>query len=146
MIAFYLPDAISSDTSRILVKPTLQVLTDKPTVFALGDVAEHGGPRMARAGWMQAEVVADNILAVIRGQEPPAIYKPSMFIEGSIKLTLGKTHTVIYAMDPVDESEILITTDRGPLDMGVRRAWWQYGADFTSCQAQASAVTEQSAP
>ncbi|KAK0654817.1 hypothetical protein B0T16DRAFT_424041 [Cercophora newfieldiana] len=110
------PSAISKETSRILVRPTLQVVAadDTPNaaeketnIFAFGDVAEHGGPRMARAGWMQAPVVLDNILAMIRGKKPSRKYTPDLFIEGAIKLTLGKTHSVVkkpYAQLTVSDS------------------------------------------
>lgn len=100
-----LPDVISEKTSRIIVKPTLQVYPLgrpkdlAPPIFALGDVADHGGPRMARAGWLQAGVVLDNVLAMIHGRQPSHVYKPNNFIEGAIKLTLGKTHSVMYGMD-----------------------------------------------
>lgn len=92
---------------------------------------------MARAAWFQAQVVADNILALIRGEKPSHFYKPKIFIEGSIKLTLGLKHTVIYAMD-TDGSEVLIPTNLGKKDMGVGMAWWQYGASTTEAAAFAA--------
>jgi apoptosis-inducing factor 2 len=100
-------------------------------VFALGDVAEHSGPRMARAGFMQAGVVLDNILALVKGQPPTKIYKPNVFVEGAIKLTLGKAYSAMYAAEE-DGSDFLIPSKNGPLDLGIKRAWWQYGADFKS--------------
>lgn len=98
-------------------------------IFAFGDVADHGGPRMARVGWLQARVVLDNILALTRGQTPWRTYKPNAFIEGAIKLTLGKTHNVIYAMH-TDGSNVLVPARDGRLDLGIERAWKQFGADF----------------
>lgn len=104
ILATLYPSAISPKTSRILVWPTLQVIaSDAPgldiPIFALGDVADHGGPRMARAGGLQAWIVLDNILAIIHGQTPMRTYKPYGFVEGAIKLTLGQTHNVLYSMD-----------------------------------------------
>ncbi|KFZ23965.1 hypothetical protein V502_01557 [Pseudogymnoascus sp. VKM F-4520 (FW-2644)] len=128
-----LPGAISKETSRILVQPTLQVATaDEPNIgapiFAFGDVADHNGPRMARAGWMQAGVVLDNILSMIGGRAPWRIYHPNEFIEGAIKLTLGKTHSVIYAID-ANGSDVLVPAKNGSLDLDIKRAWKMYGAD-----------------
>ena len=65
--------SISSPTNRILVKATLQVKdglneSDSITnIYTLGDVTETGGPRMARAGITQAEIMCGNIMAQIEG-------------------------------------------------------------------------------
>ncbi|EUC39817.1 hypothetical protein COCMIDRAFT_41750 [Bipolaris oryzae ATCC 44560] len=61
-----------------------------PNIFAVGDVAATGGPKMARAGYMQTFVVADNIVSLIKGKNNMKVYKPMQWLEGSIKLTLGK--------------------------------------------------------
>jgi hypothetical protein len=45
---------------------------------------------MARAGFLQADIVQRNIVALIRGQNASAVYTPQVDFEGSIKLTLGK--------------------------------------------------------
>ncbi|KAL4783571.1 hypothetical protein BJX76DRAFT_368320 [Aspergillus varians] len=126
------PGAISESTSQILVKPTLQIFTpdcDKESdqrIFALGDVAAHPGPLMARAGFMQAETVVSNLLSLVKGQEPKTIYKPTWFIEGAIKLTLGRAKHVIYMSD-VDGTEVLVSSGGGSLDMDVGHAWKQFG-------------------
>lgn len=59
-------------------------------IFAIGDVAETGSPKMGRSGFFQAEVVIQNILAMIHGREVSSVYQSRPDIEGSIKLTLGK--------------------------------------------------------
>ncbi|KND89837.1 Apoptosis-inducing factor 2 [Tolypocladium ophioglossoides CBS 100239] len=147
VLASLLPSAISEETSRILVQQTLQVLAtdasspDTP-IFAFGDVADHGGPRMARAGWMQAGVALDNILAMIRGLKPSRKYEPNVFVEGAIKLTLGKTHNVVYAMD-ADGSDVMIPAKDGRLDLGIERAWKQFGADFKLANGSAAERVEQ---
>ncbi|KAI0911292.1 hypothetical protein F4823DRAFT_561128 [Ustulina deusta] len=64
---------------------------------AFGDVAGHIGPRMAKAGWMQAELVLENILAVINALS--LTYTPNVFLDGAIKRTLDKTYSVVYAND-----------------------------------------------
>ncbi|OBT67914.1 hypothetical protein VE03_02499 [Pseudogymnoascus sp. 23342-1-I1] len=133
ILSSLLPGAISKETSRILVQPTLQVATaDEPNldtpIFAFGDVADHTGPRMARAGWVQAGVVLDNILSMISGRRPWRLYQPNEFIEGAIKLTLGKARSVIYATD-ANGSDVLVPTKNGSLDLHIERAWKMYGAD-----------------
>lgn len=79
---------------------------------------------------MQAEIVVDNILNTISGRSLSRIYTPSVFIEGAIKLTLGKSHRVIYGMGE-DGSDVLIP-QKGDLslDLGIKRAWAQFGADI----------------
>jgi NADH dehydrogenase FAD-containing subunit len=62
-------------------------------IFAIGDVAETKGPKMARAGMFQAEAVQKNIAALIKGQQASKVYAP-MDVEGSIKLTLGQVSTL----------------------------------------------------
>ena len=60
------------------------------TIFASGDGAESGGPKMARAGQFQSDIVQANIVAMVKGQHPCITYKPRVDVEGAIKLTLGK--------------------------------------------------------
>jgi NADH dehydrogenase FAD-containing subunit len=66
------PLSISTQANRILVKPTLQLEGDVKSnegiarIFALGDVAETGGPMMARAAMLQAEIVRENIVGLIK--------------------------------------------------------------------------------
>jgi NADH dehydrogenase FAD-containing subunit len=87
------PGAISKKTKRILVKPTLQIRDSQGAcahIFALGDVADTEGPKMARASLFQAEIVLQNILAMINNRSPTEIYTPNLFVEGAIKLTLGR--------------------------------------------------------
>ena len=84
---------------------------------------------MARAGWFQAGVVSENILSMIDGRKPSRTYKPYVFIEGAIKLTLGKTHSVVYSMDK-DGSDVMVPSRKGPLDLGIERAWKMFGADY----------------
>jgi NADH dehydrogenase FAD-containing subunit len=59
-------------------------------MFALGDVAESGGPNMARAADVQSHIVASNIVSLIKNNKAPHNYQPVKEVEGSIKLTLGK--------------------------------------------------------
>ena len=84
---------ISSTDHRIRVRPTLQL--SRPDnifthTFALGDVAESGGPQMGRAGYVQAQIVNDNLIRLIQGRRDLRVYRPDKAMEGAIKLTLGK--------------------------------------------------------
>lgn len=86
---------------------------------------------MGRAGWMQAGVVLNNILAIIQGQAPSHNYVPDFFIEGAIKLTLGRAHKVTYATETGDSlSDFLFTSRDENLDLEAEAAWKEYGVDF----------------
>ena len=138
MLSSFLPASISSTNSRILVEPTLQVSNPgekkiSSPIFAIGDVAEHGGPMMARASFFQAFIVVANVLAVTEGRKPYRTYKPRLFIEGAIKLTLGISRYVVYSMDN-DGSDVLLPGTDGKLDLDIRKGWRQIGADPKDCQ------------
>ncbi|KAH8895839.1 FAD/NAD(P)-binding domain-containing protein [Thozetella sp. PMI_491] len=128
--------SISPDTKRILVKPTLQV-TDPafPQVFALGDVAETGGAKMARAALIQADVVSSNINSRVRGTEPNAIYHPQLMVEGALKLTLGKDTSVVYTNDE-QGTDILLSGGGVPEDFDIARGWGVLGAKFQKDDSQ----------
>ena len=80
--------AISVDTGEIRVNSTLQV-PGHPQIFAVGDVANTGGPKMARTSLFQTETVVSNITSLIQSKKPTSEYQPTD-MEGSIVLTLGK--------------------------------------------------------
>ncbi|KAJ7718596.1 hypothetical protein DFH07DRAFT_860114, partial [Mycena maculata] len=126
------PNAISKETKHILVKPTLQIddpANSLPHIFALGDVAATGGPKMARASQFQAEIVLANILAMIRKGTPTTTYTPQPFIEGAIKLTLGKKAYTVYAQES-DGRDILVAANDGREDHGILRGWRMLGARY----------------
>ena len=133
MLSPFLPNAVSGANSRILVQPTLQVFDSSQEtnstakrIFAVGDVADHPGPRMARVGWRQAAVVQENIMELIRGRKPSRTYAPNVFIEGAIKLSLGKTHCAIYAVE-ANGSELLVSSRSNQIDLGIKNAWRSFG-------------------
>ncbi|KAL6915109.1 hypothetical protein ACHAPO_010290 [Fusarium lateritium] len=98
LLSQYSPKSIASN-GEILVGPTLQVENVpslKKNIFALGDVAQSGGPKQARAGIMQSDVVVNNLLRLIKGQPAEARYVPHFF-ENTLKLTLGKRLSVLWA-------------------------------------------------
>jgi apoptosis-inducing factor 2 len=92
-LATNMPECVSNETMRILVSPSLQIRLagdSAHNIFALGDVAESGGPKMARATEFQSQIVATNIVSLIKGKKSLSSYRPVKEVEGAIKLTLGK--------------------------------------------------------
>ncbi|KAF1847080.1 FAD/NAD(P)-binding domain-containing protein [Cucurbitaria berberidis CBS 394.84] len=133
ILSTFLPEVISKQTGRILVKPTLQLQpagdSAFPNIFALGDVAEHGGPRMARAVHVQAGIVRDNILELIKGRSPSHEYSPQRWIEGSIQMTVGKDQALGYI--PGDNSkDVLFTLAAYPDDFRIAHGWRLLGAKY----------------
>ncbi|PMD35352.1 FAD/NAD(P)-binding domain-containing protein [Hyaloscypha variabilis F] len=133
IIAGFAPSSISAQTGRILVKSTLQLEGDGKfdevfeNIFALGDVAETGGPKMASAGMMQGEIVRENILALIRGEQL-AEYTP-LALEGALKLRLGKDECVMYIQED-DGTDFMFPGKNGNVDLEAAKAWKMFGAVF----------------
>jgi NADH dehydrogenase FAD-containing subunit len=101
LIADWAPQSVSKETKRILVGPTLRLqnLGERaPHIFAIGDVADTGAPKMGRAGAVQAAIAARNIVKLIqRKASKLENYVLNRELEGAIKLTLGKvilTHVI----------------------------------------------------
>lgn len=124
-------------------------------MFALGDVAESGGPKMARAVECQSHIVASNIVSSIKNNTAPSTYKPVLAVEGAIKLTLGKvgdpnttrprastnvfqTALALYSEDGSGD-DALISVNGGHEDMDIKRGWMLLGAKYD----EAVAVKEQ---
>ncbi|KAJ5292226.1 hypothetical protein N7478_001477 [Penicillium angulare] len=122
IVTGFAPASVSQETQRVLVKPSLQLQDARfPNVFALGDVAETHGPKMARAGYFQAEIVSENILNMIRGNAPNKLYRPMMEVEGAIRLSLGKNAWVLHV--PGSDRDLLVSGDDGKLDLGINEGW-----------------------
>ncbi|CAK7241718.1 MAG: hypothetical protein STHCBS139747_003187 [Sporothrix thermara] len=103
-------------------------LTD---MYAFGDVAATGGPKMARAGYFQADIVADNIVASIAGKPAKHRYVPKV-VEPSIKLTLGKDATVMYMdMNEEQTDSIKVPLKGEAEDMHVEQSWSYLGAKYS---------------
>ncbi|KAF2793767.1 FAD/NAD(P)-binding domain-containing protein [Melanomma pulvis-pyrius CBS 109.77] len=130
------PAAVSKTNSQILVKSTLQLADDShPRIFSFGDVADTGGPKMARASYFQSEIVCQNILLLIKGKKDLKTYKPNIFFEGSIKLTLGKTRLVMY-MKQNNGRELIIPANKGQIDLGVKSQWGFFGANVREIESE----------
>ncbi|EEP76860.1 conserved hypothetical protein [Uncinocarpus reesii 1704] len=133
ILAHLYPSAVCKSTGQILVRPTLQIDAGagspvNPHLFALGDVAKTGAPRMERAARSQADVVTSNILSMINGQSPSAIYRP-VDEEGVIKLTLGKYDWAMYFKEESGR-ELMVNGTSKSEDLDVRRAWINLGAKY----------------
>jgi NADH dehydrogenase FAD-containing subunit len=122
-------------------------------VFALGDVAETGGRKVARAGLMQAEIVWGNIVALIKGKKLDDYV--SVFAEGMLKLSLGKVGYILTLMnmalqwelilsDNKDENviyvqdrvvEMLIPGKSSNVDLEIARIWRWLGANLKDASA-----------
>lgn len=89
-----LAESINPKSGGIIVKPTLQLEND-PKIFALGDVTDLDVPKMARACLLQSEVVTNNILSLIGGQDAAAKYVPT-YVDGALHLTLGLNKSVLH--------------------------------------------------
>jgi len=53
---------------------------------------------MGRAALFQSEVLVHNIVSLIQGKKQLRAYKPLNWIEGSIKLTLGKVSILVRSI------------------------------------------------
>jgi NADH dehydrogenase FAD-containing subunit len=71
-----------------------------PNVYALGDLTDLAEAKMAAYALRHAEVVARNILAQVRGEEPSASYRPSPV--PMVLLPLGPTGGVGQTPSPED--------------------------------------------
>ncbi|KAH7409393.1 oxidoreductase [Cadophora sp. MPI-SDFR-AT-0126] len=138
ILASFSPSSISPLTRRILVNKNLQLLdgieakagtgTAFTNIFALGDVAETGGPKFARAGGAQAEIVRGNIVALIQGKGKSLVdYVPSA-LEGSLKLSLGKDELVFYVQDK--KRDYMFPGKGKNIDLEAAKAWKMFGADL----------------
>ncbi|KAK6703591.1 hypothetical protein SNK04_013519 [Fusarium graminearum] len=127
LLAGYSPESIAPN-GEILVGPTLQVEnlpSSKKNIFALGDVAQSGGPKQARAGIMQIDIVVNNLLRLIKGSPAEVKYVPHFF-ENTLKLTLGKRLSVMWAQK--GDYEWMIESKKEDEDLNVKQTRRQLNA------------------
>ncbi|KAL1901030.1 hypothetical protein Sste5346_002095 [Sporothrix stenoceras] len=135
-----LQDVYSStitETGEVRVTPGMQVVsTDGKTnttledIYAFGDVAATGGPKMARAGFFQADIIADNIMDSVKNKPASHKYVPSI-VEPSLKLTLGKDATVVYMdLNAEGTKSILMPKGGDAEDMYVKQSWGFMGVKY----------------
>ncbi|OAA58895.1 Pyridine nucleotide-disulfide oxidoreductase, FAD/NAD(P)-binding domain protein [Akanthomyces lecanii RCEF 1005] len=127
------PSAVCPTTKQIKVKPTMQIQDEThkyENIFAVGDVAKTGGPRMARAARAQADIITSNILSMINEQKPSTFYSPQIY-EGVIKLTLGKGNYIYYGKDEGGKEVWINGTDKSD-DLNIAHAWEGLNTKFQS--------------
>ncbi|MCP2339916.1 FAD-dependent oxidoreductase [Actinomadura rupiterrae] len=102
------PDLAAARTpaGRIRVTETLSV-EGFPNVFALGDVTDLDEAKMAGYAMKHAEVVAANVAARVRGEEPSATYAPSPI--PSVLMPLGPDGGV--GQYPGPDGPVVLTAD-----------------------------------
>jgi apoptosis-inducing factor 2 len=87
---------VNPQTGEVKVKPTLQIDGLPDNHFAVGDVAETGGAKQARAGMMQAEIAATNIVRLITGHPGALEHYVPVYFENALKLTIGKVSFISF--------------------------------------------------
>lgn len=130
-------ECLSDKSGRILVAPSLQIRSPEGTIsniFALGDVAESGGPKMARAAEFQSQIVASNVVSLIKSRPGLSSYQPVKQLEGAIKLTLGKSAVALYSEDDSGD-DALISVNVGHEDGDIKRGWMILGAKYDEAVA-----------
>jgi hypothetical protein len=109
---------------------------------------------MARAGLVQAQIVQHNILSLLRGNPDGLKHYVPEAMEGALSLTIGKVRTgqvfwrdtFLMDMDltrlqdrtlmwlEAGDQDLLIRTKGMPQDMGVKRIWDRFSADWNSLE------------
>lgn len=98
-----------TDTGRVRVTERLTV-DGYDHVYALGDLTDLAEAKMAGYAMRHAEVVAANILARIRGEDPTAAYHPSPV--PSVLLPLGPHAGVGQSPSPQDPAQPVLLPAR----------------------------------
>ncbi|WZH46776.1 Apoptosis-inducing factor [Fusarium acuminatum] len=130
LLATYSPKSIAS-SGEIKVKQTLQVdslQSTRQNIFAVGDVAQSGGPKQARAAMIQVEVAVRNILSLIKDKSAKEAYVPQYF-ENTLQLTLGTKLGVMYLQK--GDYEWLKEMNKTDADLNVGKMRWQLNAKST---------------
>ncbi|KAL8408898.1 hypothetical protein RB594_007362 [Gaeumannomyces avenae] len=117
-----------SESGHVRVLPTLQVADESlPNVFACGDVADTGTANPnGRAAVRQAEVVADNILAMATGGGRPRAEYRAHWADGVIKLTMGLEKSIMQFGD--GKTEFFWHSKEKDVALGIDGAWRHLGA------------------
>lgn len=78
----------------IRIKKSLQLQDDAyQNIFAVGDIADTGVHKAARPGQAQAKAVAANILSILSGGKPEAVFEKS---PRAIHLSLGLKRNIVF--------------------------------------------------
>ncbi|KAJ5178992.1 hypothetical protein N7492_002202 [Penicillium capsulatum] len=111
-------------SGHLRVKPSLQVADDTfPYIYASGDIIDAGSIKTARSAIEQSQVVAENIVRVIRGRRQMEYHQ--QWWEGMTKITVGLEKSLVYISD--GRVEWVIST-RPPTELDSSMAWKYLGA------------------
>ncbi|KAI8270676.1 hypothetical protein K4K58_008504 [Colletotrichum sp. SAR11_239] len=116
----------------IKVRPTLQFQDPAYShMFAAGDIADSGAHKAARPGAGQAKVVAQNILAMINGQEPT---EHIVVTPPAIHLSLGLKKNFVFRNPDVAAGQTepaVVPREEGTADMNIEGVWERRGVRVT---------------
>ncbi|WP_406314190.1 FAD-dependent oxidoreductase [Streptosporangium sp. NBC_01639] len=96
----YLGDGLVTERTpqgHVRVTETLNV-EGHGHIYALGDITDLAEAKMARNAMQHAEIVAENIIAQVRGEQPTAVYRPASI--PSVLLPLGPSGGVGQVPSP----------------------------------------------
>ncbi|KAF5003074.1 hypothetical protein FDECE_10355 [Fusarium decemcellulare] len=121
-------EIINQANGFIKVLPTLQFENPNySNLFACGDIADSKAHKAARPGLAQAQVVAENIVAMVQGKQPE---KNITVTPPAIHLTLGLTRSIIFRNPDVKNGvtePTIITKEDGSEDMSITSVWERRG-------------------
>ncbi|KAF4465049.1 oxidoreductase [Fusarium albosuccineum] len=121
-------EIINQANGFIKVLPTLQFEDPNySNLFACGDIADSKAHKAARPGLAQAQVVAENIVAMVQGKQPE---KNITVTPPAIHLTLGLTRSIIFRNPDVKNGvtePTIITKEDGSEDMSITSVWERRG-------------------
>ncbi|KAK2027552.1 FAD/NAD(P)-binding domain-containing protein [Colletotrichum zoysiae] len=116
----------------IKVRPTLQFKDPAyPNLFAAGDIADTGAHKAARPGMAQAQVAAQNIVAMIEGRDPVerfTVRPPGIHISLGLKKNMKFINPDVAA----GETEpTVIMQDNGQEDLKIETVWKRRGVSVS---------------
>ncbi|EXK82092.1 oxidoreductase [Fusarium oxysporum f. sp. raphani 54005] len=119
-------EIINPANGFIRVAPTLQFADPEYTnLYACGDIADSGAHKAARPGAGQAQVVAQNIAAMVNGGRP----EQKVTVDPpAIHLSLGLKKNIVFRNPGKGQTEpTIIWRDDGSRDMNIEGVWERRG-------------------
>jgi NADH dehydrogenase FAD-containing subunit len=101
-----LGDDVLTSSGHVKVNPTMQ-LSDRPHIFAAGDVVEWNEQKSARKAYPQSQVVVQNILTLLRDPKATSL-KSYWGRPEALPLTNGKVRSELAVVSRFDDSRVLI--------------------------------------
>ncbi|KAH7169350.1 hypothetical protein DER46DRAFT_260006 [Fusarium sp. MPI-SDFR-AT-0072] len=119
-------EIINPANGFIRVAPTLQFADPEySNLYACGDIADSGAHKAARPGAGQAQVVAQNIAAMVNGGRP----EQKVTVDPpAIHLSLGLKKNIVFRNPGKGQTEpTIIWRDDGSRDMNIEGVWERRG-------------------